>query len=200
MEEKQVIIAISREFGSGGHFIAEKIAERLALPLYDKNLLSEIAAVKKLNAKGLEKYDETPRNKLLSRTVKRYSNSPEENIAKMQFDYLKKKAESGKSFVIVGRCAETVLKDYDCLISFFILGDKEKKIERIAKINHFSENEAKNLIRYQDKKRKTYHNHYCEIKWGDSRNYDLSINSSGLGIDETVEVLLDYIIRKLGQN
>ena len=72
----------------------------------------------------------------------------------------------------------------------------EAKIQRIMEVDDLSRDEAKELIRKKDKKRKTYHNYYSEGKWGDSRNYDLSINSSRLGIDETVEAVIDYIKRR----
>ena len=100
MEQKQMIISIGREFGSAGHEIAEKLAERFSLPLYDYNLLREIAGEKKVNVANLEPYDEVPKKGFGSRTVRGYSNSPQENIAYMQFDFLKKKAKEGQSFEI----------------------------------------------------------------------------------------------------
>ena len=114
----------------------------------------------------------------------------------MQFDFLKKKAKEGQSFVVVGRCAEEALKEYKGLITIFILGDMDTKIERIAKLHNLSEKQAKEMIIQQDKKRKAYHNYFCEGKWGDSRNYEFSINSSKLGLEVTVEVLEDYIKRR----
>lgn len=191
--EKQLIISLGREFGSGGHIIAQQLAERYKIPLYDSNLLRDVAVEKELNAEKLQKYDENPKNVLFTRTVRGYSSSPEENIARMQFDYLKSKADAGESFVIVGRCAESVLKDNPNLISIFILGDMEQKIVRTMERNNISREKAQKLIEQQDKKRKAYHNHYSEGKWGDSRNYDLSINSSKLGLDETTRIIAEYI-------
>lgn len=191
--EKQLIISLGREFGSGGHIIAQQLAERYKIPLYDSNLLRHVAVEKEMNAEKLQKYDENPKNVLFTRTVRGYSSSPEENIARMQFDYLKSKADAGESFVIVGRCAENVLKGNPNLISIFILGDMEQKIVRTMESNNISKEKAVMLIEQQDKKRKTYHNHYCEGKWGDSRNYDLSINSSKLGLDETTRIIAEYI-------
>ena len=196
MEQKQMIISIGREFGSAGHEIAEKLAERFSLPLYDYNLLREIAGEKKVNVANLEPYDEVPKKGFGSRTVRGYSNSPQENIAYMQFDFLKKKAKEGQSFVVVGRCAEEALKEYKGLITIFILGDMDTKIERIAKLHNLSEKQAKEMIIQQDKKRKAYHNYFCEGKWGDSRKYEFSINSSKLGLEVTVVVLEDYIKRR----
>ena len=193
----QLIISVGREFGSGGREIAEKLADRFNIALYDYHLLSEISSEKELDFDVLDKYDEIPRKKVFSRSVRGYSNSPEENIANMQFDYMQKKAKEGKSFVIVGRCSEAILKDYECMISIFILGDMNAKIERIKEIYNISSLEAENMINRKNKKRKEYHNYYCTGKWGDSRNYEISINSSKLGIDTTVDILEKYIRERI---
>lgn len=190
---EQMIISIGREFGSGGHEIAQRLANIYRLPLYDHNLLNEISSISNLDSAELVKLDEMKRNKLLSRTVRGMNNSPAHNVAYIQFDYLKKKSEAGESFVVVGRCSETILKDNKNMISIFILGDMEKKVERISRMYQISAKEAENLIREKEKKRKQYHNSYCQFKWGDSRNYDLSVNSSKLGIDETIHMLTAYI-------
>ena len=197
MESKQLIIAVSREFGSGGHCIAEELARRFELPLYDRNLLKEIADEKNVDSSNLEKYDELPKSHLFSRTVRGFSNSPEEQVANMQFDFLRKKAEEGESFVIVGRCAETILKGNPGLITIFVLGDMDAKINRIAGLHLISRAEAERMIWRHDRKRKAYHNHYCEMKWGDSRNYDLCINSNKLGIERTTDTLEQYIRERI---
>lgn len=197
MEQKQVIISIGREFGSAGHEIAEKIAERFHLPLYDYHLLREVANEKNVHISHLEPYDEVPKKGFGSRTVRGYSNSPQENIAYMQFDFLKKKAEEGQSFVVVGRCSEEALKECSGLITIFVLGDMDKKIARIKKLHNLSDKAAEKLILEQDKKRKNYHNYFCEHKWGDSRNYELSINSSKLGVEMTTDMIEDYINKRI---
>ena len=194
---EQVIISIGREFGSGGHEIAEKLSERFGLDMYDVNLLREIAVEKNLDASALEKYDEVPKKRFISRNVRGYSNSPEENIANIQFEYLQKKAKGGKSFVVVGRCSEAILKEYKGLITIFILADRDKKIERLGEVRNMSPSEAEVAMNKYDKKRKEYHNYYCTGKWGDSRNYDISINSSKLGIDKTVDYLESYIKERI---
>lgn len=194
---KQLIISISREYASGGHVIAENLAKRFNLPLYDKNLLQEIAGAKNVKADKLLKYDEIPRNRLFSRSVRDHSNSPEVNIAHMQFDYLRKKAKNGDSFVIVGRCAESVLKEFDSLVPIFVLADMDWKINRVMEEHKISKDEAEWMVVRKNKARKSYHNYYCTGKWGDSRNYDISINSSKLGIERTVDILEEYIREKI---
>lgn len=190
---QQLIITLSREFGSGGHVIAEKLAEKFNIPLYDSNILKEIAIEKNVEHSELERYDEVPKNRLFSKSRRGMTNSPEENTANLQFKYLRDKAESGESFIVVGRCADTVLKGYPGMVSIFVLGDKEAKIERICERLNLSKFDADIILNRQDKNRKSYHNYYCPVKWGDSRNYDICINSTRLGIDKTADFLETYI-------
>ena len=189
----QTILSIGREFGSAGHEIAQKLADYYQLPLYDHNLLDEIAASKGLNSRELQGHDEVRRNRLFNRNVRGMDSSPAYNLALLQFDFLREKAESGESFVVVGRCSETVLRPYKGLISIFVLGDMDKKVARIMDLYHMNRKEAEEFIKEKDKRRKQYHNSHCELKWGDSRNYDLCINSSRLGVEETMRILVQYI-------
>lgn len=199
MNEKQVIISLSREFGSGGRVIAKILAERFSLPLYDSNLLSEIAQNRRQDGSDWSKYDEKPKSKLFSRNVKGYSNSPEENIANIQFSYLKMKAEAGKSFIVLGRCSDEVLSQYkEHMVRIFILADMDKKAARVAEYENLSLDKAAKLVQKNNKKRKQYHNYYCETKWGDSRNYDLSINSSVLGMEKTADFIESFVKEKFG--
>ncbi len=195
MGEKQKIISISREFGSGGHEIARQIAEAMQLEFVDRSIIEMIAKEKLVDADKLHPYDEATRF-VPRRTVRGHSSSPEETIAQMQFEYLKKKAAAGDSFVVVGRCAETVLKDFEGLTSIFVLGDQDKKLARVMDVYGLSEKEAKAKMTRHDRNRKAYHNRHSEGKWGDSRLYDLCINSSTLGMDKTVEVLEQYLQKR----
>ena len=188
----QLIIAISREYGSGGHEIATKVAEHFNLPMYDRNMLDAWAEKNGLEAEELHKHDET-KKRGLTRTVRGFSSSVADHVADLQFDFIKEKAEEGESFIIVGRCAEHILKGYPGLVTIFVRGDRPTKIERIKELYKLNEVEAKIKIDRHDKKRKAYHNAHCDMKWGDSRAYDMCINSSKLGIDKTVEAICDFI-------
>ena len=194
--EKQLIMSVGREYGSGGHEIAEKLANHYGIQLLDHNLLDEIAAKKNVKMDHLKELDEKHKNPLSSRTVRGYSSSPEENLLYLQFDYLRDKADAGDSFVIVGRCSETILKQYDSMVSIFILADREKRIERIMRLYHLSESDAAKKIHEKDTSRRRYHNSFCVGKWGDCRNYDVSLNSSKLGIDGSEKLLTEYIDRR----
>ena len=195
--DKQIIISIGREYGSGGHAIAEDIAKRFNIPLYDSNLLEIIAMEKHVDKDSLKAYDEVPRVKLFSRKVKGQSSSLEENVANMQFDYLRNKAEAGESFVVVGRCSESILKEYPSMVSIFILGNKDAKVKRIMNLFNLSEDDALDKIERENFRRKMYHNYYCKGKWGDSRNYDFSINDSVLGLKATADIIEDYVRKRM---
>ena len=191
--DNQILISISREFGSGGRVIATELAKRFQLPLYDQSILEQVAQEAGVRPETLERYDEAPKNFFISRTVKGFSNSPEENVARMQFDYLRRMAASGMSFIVLGRCGEEVLKDFPNLISIFILSDISFKKARIMERNGISADEALELLAKMDRQRKYYHNQYCRGKWGDSRNYDLCINSARLGLEGTIDFAERYI-------
>ena len=195
---KQVIISIGREFGSAGHVIAEVLAKRFELPLYDHNLLEHLAEEKNFDHELLRKYEEKPKLKVFTRTVKGHSSSFSDQIARMQFKFLQDKADKGESFIVVGRCSETMLNENKNLISIFILGDISCKIKRIKEIyNIESDDEAERLRVRKDWERKTYHNYHCKKKWGDSRNYHFSINSSKLGVEKTIDLLEQYIKERI---
>ena len=195
--DKQLIITIGREFGTGGHLIAEELAKRFGLMLYDHNLLEIIAAEKNANYEELKRFDEIPINRLLSRKVKGHSNSMQDNVAKMQMTYLIDKAKAGESFIAVGRCAEFVLRQFPCTISFFITGDYEETLRRVMSLYNLSKEAAENKMSRHDLMRKAYHNYYCDMKWGDSRAYEVCVNSSKLGIEKTADMLEKHIRYRL---
>lgn len=195
----QIIISVGREFGSGGRVIAEELAKRFSLPIYDRHLITEIAEKTGMTAREIEMLDETPISRLTSRRVRGFSNSIEDNIAELQFNFIRQKAAEGESFVVVGRCSESKLRDFDSLVSLFVIGDMEEKIKRIMEIYEMSSSEAEAFIKKKDKKRKRYHNYHVGMHWGDSRLYDLTVNSSRLGIEKTIDFLEDYIKARMSK-
>ena len=190
---EQMIISISREYGSCGHEVAELVAKKLGIALYDRNLLDAVAEEKDMSADKLRKFDEKPRNLFMTRSVNGHSNAMEDVVAEMQFEYLQKKAAEGESFVAVGRCAETALKEYENLVKVFVMGDRKTKIDHIMKKFNLSEAEAETKMNRHDTKRKAYHNRYSESKWGDSRGYDLCVSTSKLGVCNTAKIIIDYV-------
>ncbi len=199
--DKQLIISIGREFGSAGHYIAAELSKRFDIPLYDHNLLDQIAEDMGIEDHEFKKYDETPRFTFFSRNLNGHSTSMQDHIVKLQFKFMQNKADNGESFVIVGRCAEHHLSHNKNMVTIFVLANKEDKIKRIMNIfNMKNEKEAEIMIKRKDAKRKSYHNTYCKGKWGDSRNYQISINSSFLGIEKTIDYLESLIRTKYESN
>lgn len=191
----QLIIAIGRESGSGGLEIARTLAERFGLPLYDKSILQSAAEARRVDARTLERYDERPRSPLFYRNIKGFSNAPEDGVAQMQFDLLRRHAEAGESFVVLGRCAEEVLADREGLISIFVRADLDFRVKRTP----LPEEEALDFIKHQDRQRRIYHDQHCKGDWGDAKCYDLVINSARLDIPGTVDILEQYIRSRAAQ-
>lgn len=191
--EKQMIISIGREYGANGHYIADKLAEKYNIPVYDSHMIEYIAKEKNLDLNELKKYDEKTKNRLFTRTLDGHSSSPEDVIANMQFDFLREKAAEGQSFVVVGRCGNSVLKDNPNLISIFITGDMDVKAKRISALFDVTIKEAEAMIIKNNKKRKQYHNLYSKEKWGDSRYYELTVNTSKIGVEKAFEIVDAYV-------
>ena len=185
-------ITIERKYGSGGHEIASILSEKFNIPMYDRNMLDQMAEKNGIDSEELHKHEEM-KHQGLHRTVRGHSSSIQDTIAQLQFDFIRNKAASGESFVVVGRCAENVLRDNPALISIFVRGDEEAKTERICRLYKLNKLEAKAKMFRHDKKRKAYHNYYSKMKWGDSRGYDFCVNSSLMGVEATAEALYKMI-------
>lgn len=193
--EKQIIISIGREFGSGGHVIAEGLAEHYNIPLYDKEIFDHVAEKGSINPDVAKFYDEKPLNPLFYPVSMDGSYLPlEQTVANHIFDFMRQKGDrEHESFVIVGRCAEYILRDNPNMVSIFILGDIESKKARVMEKYDLDAKGALNRMKKEDKMRKTYHNFYADGKWGDSRSYDLCVNSSTLGLDQTLQTVIDFV-------
>lgn len=191
---KQIIVTIGREYGSAGHFIAEKLANKLGIKLYDRVFIENSSEEIGYSREIMEKYDEKPVNVLSSKKVGIHSNSIELNVQEKVAQFIKSKADNGESFVVVGRCSDEIFRSNKNAVHIFIMGDYEEKLHRIMALYNLNETKAKEKIKKHDKKRKAYHNRYSSIKWGDSRGYHLCINSSAAGIDNTVDILYNYIM------
>ena len=191
---KQIIISVGREFGSGGHIVAQKLAEHYDIPIFNKELLEEMARKEGYSEKALEKYDEKPVNFGFMPLPYAGGNIPiEQEIAMKQFEFIKNKADAGESFVIVGRCADEILAYNPNLVSVFITGDRESKIARVMDREGLDRKQAINKMKRMDKIRKTYHNFYCRNKWGDSRGYDICINTGKTDFDTAKNMVVECV-------
>ena len=192
---KQIVIAIGREFGSGGLKVAEMVAEHYNIPLYHKQLLDEVAKEGKYSREVVEKYDEKPINlTFMPIPLGGVTTSIEQDVAIKEFNMLRKRAnEENESFVVVGRCADEILADNPNLTKVFILGDTESKAKRVMEREGVDEETALNMMKKMDKMRKVYHNFYCESKWGDSRTYDICIKIGKVDVDTATDMIIKYI-------
>lgn len=197
------IITIGRQFGSAGREIGEKLAAHYGIKCYDKELLTRAAKESGFCEEMLINHDERPTNSFLYNLVMdTYSfgfNSSSfvdmpisHKVFMAQFDTIKKIADEG-ACVIVGRCADYALQDYKNVIRLFIHGNEDTKIKRIMEKYSLSSDKAREMIIKRDKQRQSYYNYYTTKKWGNVNSYDLSINSSVLGIDGTVKLIIQYI-------
>ena len=202
-----LVITIGRQCGSRGKTIGKKVAEALGVKCYDKELLTEAAKHSGLCEELFETHDEKPTNSFLyslvmdtyslGYTTSAYMDMPiNHKIFLAQFDTIKKLADQ-ESCVIVGRCADYALADYPETVSVFICADEADKIERIKELHNVNDAKARDIMIKLDKKRSNY---YASKRWGDSRSYDLCINSSAVGIDGAVKIILEFAKLKQEQN
>ena len=198
--KQQIIVALGREHGSGGHYIADIISKELGIKLYDKDSIEKEIASAGYSEEMIRKMDEKPVNFFASRRIGKYSNSLEVNVAEKTFAMLREKAAAGESFVIIGRCGEQVLKEDPNMISIFICGDPQFKLTRVMDKLGLDAEDAIEEIKSVDRSRKNYHNYYCDTKWGDARGYDMTVKSDVLGCEETAKLLVDYIRSFMAQD
>ena len=197
------IITIGRQYGSGGHEIGQKLAKELGIKCYDKELLDRAAKESGICQELFEHHDERPTNSFLySLVMDTYSmNGAASGYTEMplnykvflaQFNAIKQIAKEGPC-VMIGRCADYALADFDNCFSVFFHADLQTRIRRIAKIYDLTDAKAKDRIIKTDKKRSSYYNYYTSKRWGDADSYDLCIDSGKMGIDGSVELVLNAI-------
>lgn len=208
MEDK-FVVNIGRQLGSGGKEIGEKLAKRLQVSFYDKELINLASKESGLCEELFEKADEKPsqtivttllgaRFSLFTDSSMSYTNClSNDALFKIQSDVIRNLADE-KSCLFVGRCADYILREHPRCVNIFISASEEDRTERLRVQNNLSEEEAKDLIRRVDKKRSEYYNYYSYKIWGAASTYHLCVDSSALGIDDTVLFIEDFVKRKLG--
>lgn len=194
------IITIGRQFGSGGHEIGQKIADRLDIPLYDRRLVSMAAEELGVKESDAERVDESSLNSFVSGynvspgmylefiSASSYIQSFDEKVYRKEAEIIRKLAEKGPC-VIVGRCADYILKDREDCINVFICADKEDRKQRIAKLYDLTERKAAERIRRTDKERRYYYELHTGRDWGSISSHQMLFNASLLGIDKIVDLL-----------
>lgn len=207
MKDQKIIVNIGRQIGSGGRIIARQLAEVLNCAFYDRELLNLAAKESGFSEKFFEQNDEkkgflhTPFhvNIPLMGENNFYKNDfSQESLYQFQSDAITKAAREGNC-VFVGRTADYVLREFPNTVNIFITAKLEDRIQRVAERQHVSEEDARKYISAREAARAIYYNYYTGKKWGASESYDLCVNSSILGLDETVEFITSFIKRRFKQ-
>lgn len=189
---RHVIITISREYGSGGRYIGKLVSEKLGIKLYDKEFVEEIAKSTGLSAEYI-KDNEQKRTVLDNLNNGYYAGLTNADELFIKESELIKEVAEKESCIIVGRCADFILKDKENVIRIFINNSMENKIKRATKFYGMSEEHATKEISRINKLRANHYKYYTENNWKDPSNYDICINSDSIGIDNAVELICDIV-------
>jgi len=204
MNEK-FVINIGRQLGSGGRQIGEMLASQFGITFYDKELIQIASKESGLGKEFFEQADEKKSHSLIGGLLglrtninnEVYGNNylSNETFFKIQSDVIRQLAEE-KSCVFVGRCADYILRDHPLCVNLFITADTDDRIRRVAHDQSLTLEKAQEKIEKMDKKRAEYYNYFSNKVWGAAESYHLCINSSVLGIDETVAFISRFIEQK----
>ena len=199
MEKK--IITISREFGSGGRTVGHKVAEKLGIPFYDKELVDQVALESGFAPKFVEEHGEhAPGRSLFS-----YAFAPQgvpgimngmstaDFLWNIQCNVILQLAEKGPC-VIVGRNADYILKDREDVLHAYIHADKAFRADRIVRLYGESEKSPEARLAEKDKRRHVNYQHYTGRVWGTSQNYDICLNSGTVGVDECADIIVNLVL------
>lgn len=199
-----LVICIGRQLGSGGHDIARMLALDFGAKYYDRELLNLAAKESGFSEKFFEQHDEKKRflKGLFSVHTPHLSGGnlyktgfSQESLFQFQSDAIRKAAQEG-SCVFVGRCADYVLRDFPRVVSIFITASMTHRIEQVMNKQHIDETTARKLIEQGESRRAEYYNYYTGRNWGHAANYDLCIDSSLLGLQQTERLIADFIRKR----
>lgn len=195
-----IIITIGRQFGSGGRHIGELVAKELNIPFYDEELISLAAEKSELCKDAIKDADERSANSLLYTLAmgssamlhtSHYNMPINDKLFLIQSDIIRDAASKG-SAVIVGRCADYVLRDHPRTVNVFIYASDDFRINNVASRGNIPKNEAQTLITKTDKRRANYYNFYTGNRWGAMENYDLAIDAGKLGAEKAAKLIAEY--------
>ena len=201
---EKIIINIGRQFASGGRYISKKLCEEFGCKYFDKEILDLAAKESGFSPDVFKKSDE---KKSFVHTLFHlhapmlsddnfYNNKfTEESLLKFQCDAIQKAASQGNC-LFIGRCADYVLRDEPNMVSIFLAADMKDRISRTMERYNMDEESARKTISKKDNTRASYYNYYTGKKWGAAESYDLCINTSIFGLDETAEFIADFIRKR----
>jgi len=201
MVSMKTVLTIGRQFGSGGHEIGRRVAVRLNIPCYDREMLQMAAEKSGLSEKLLENLDERPRSLLYSVAMNAYlpalpgagaGDSLEQQVYMATYDAIRQLAEEGPC-VLIGRCADHALEGNPNLLRLFIYAPVEQRIKKVMEREKLDREQARMLIARTDKRRGAYYEYYSMRKWGVVENYDFCLDSSVFGYDGTEELITKLV-------
>ncbi len=208
--EQKFIVNLGRELGSGGRVIGQRVAEKLGIDFYDKQLIKLAAQQSGISDEMFAKVDEHSQRKRLS-TLVSYLKSPfvggeaattnvlsADTLFAIQSDVIRDVASRG-SALFVGRCADYILRDHPLHVNIFITAHLADRIARVSALHVLSEEESRRLIERCDASRADYYNFYANGEWGRASSYHLCVNSSLLGIDATADYIVEFIRQRLAR-
>lgn len=209
MNMGQYVITIARQYGSGGRTVGQMLAEKLGIHYYDRELLKLASDASGINEQLFGNADENVKGRFLSKIAKKVYNgelippdsddfTSNDNLFNYQAKIIRELALQEESCVIIGRCADYVLKDYDNVLSVFVHAPKEFCLEQAAKKVNLEGRELERYVAKTDKYRADYYKYHTGREWTDARNYDLCLNSSKLGYERCVEEIIAYKDVRLG--
>lgn len=208
-QNNNFVVSIGREFGSGGKYIGEELAKRLNVKCYDNELLAKVSEDYNIDMAMLEKVDEKQKssfwysfatNYVFSKNSEVSPISAEDNLFLKQAKVIEDLYNSGESSIMVGRCSDYILKDRKNVIKVFIYSsDMDFKVNRKIKFDNLKADTAKKKIEQVDKQRAEYYKHFTTQTWGYRDNYDLCIDTSKIGVAQTIDILEDYVAKRMKQ-
>lgn len=194
---KNRVVTISREFGSGGRTIGKKVAVELGIPCYDSELIREIAKETGFNEEYVKDIGEYSNSGFLSALTSRaFGPNNEDYIWQVQYKIITDLAQKSPC-VIVGRCADYILRDTADCLKVFVHADTEFRAKRIVEVYGESDVSVEQRLKEKDKRRAAYHRFYTDMKWGHAQNYDITLNSGTLGIDKCSEIIVGLYNSKI---
>lgn len=194
------VITVAREYGSGGKTIAKMLSERLNIPYYDKDLLRLASEESGINERFFHQVDERIKGLVFRRGAYKGKVIPpdsadfvsDDNLFNFQAKIIRELAEK-EPCVIVGRCADYILKDAPHVLKVFVYADKAASLKNVRELYGISEKEGERLIEKTNRAREEYYKHYTGRDWESAKNYDLCLNTSRLGFAKCVEIINSYI-------
>ncbi len=189
-----MIITISRECGCGGREVGRRLAKKLGIGFYDKEAIAELAKEKGIDT-NMSEFENSGTESQIHAFYMNLSGKGEENKALLR-GIINEIASKG-SCVIVGRCADHILRDGEDVTTVFIHADLESKIARVMERNHMGADEARQLLAKVDRKRRAYFESCTGQRWGEANSYNLCLDSAYLGLNGCVDIIEEFLNKRL---